>query len=143
MCHPGSGSHASCLSPPTRSPPAQDKRLKAAEALVKELIARQSEHEAAAAGGAAAASAAAAAVAHSPPADHGQLAKPKRQELALRRCCPLMVCACACFAVVTCMHACVGCHNRCGYRSWGRRALLLLPTHGATLGRFQTKLPRL
>jgi hypothetical protein len=62
----------------------QDKRLKAAEALIKELLERQSEH--AGALGPEAESALAAM-----PSDLGELSKPKRQEVALRRCCPLMV----------------------------------------------------
>ena len=62
----------------------QDKRLKAAEALVKELMERQAEHDAVL-------GTAGEGDVSAPPADLGELAKPKRQEVALRRCCPLMV----------------------------------------------------
>ncbi len=79
-------------SPPEAAPPLtrsctlthtleQDKRLQAAQSLVEELMQRQSEH----AGGDAHPQ-------HAPStADSTTLPKPQRQELALKRCCPLMV----------------------------------------------------
>ena len=53
---------------------------------------RQAEHEAALGAGAAAGGGGGEdAHAALPPSDLNELAKPKRQEVALRRCCPLMV----------------------------------------------------
>ncbi|KAG1677626.1 hypothetical protein FOA52_010407 [Chlamydomonas sp. UWO 241] len=71
--------------------PEEDKRLLAAEALVAELTARQADHVASLGGHEACETAAAAAVEAAGGADLASLPKPKRQEVALRRCSPLMI----------------------------------------------------